>query len=417
MIMRTKSRNCFPECKTRNESNKKLTILMVHNYYQLPGGEDTVVANEKALLESHGHTVILYTRNNSEIKEFNLIQKLCLPISSIFSLRTYREVKHMIKKYHVDMVHVHNTLSLISPAVYYATLHCKVPVVQTLHNYRMLCPGGILYRDGQICEDCLERGYSCAFKHKCYRNSRIQTLVSILILQFHQWTGIYQKLNYICLTEFQKKKMCRCLPEERLFVKPNFTNTTEEKGNEQEKRFYVYVGRMEKEKGVWLLLEAFEQLKEVPLVLIGTGTEEAAIKSWLEEKQMNHIHYLGLKKNVKEYLMQSKALIMPSQCYESFGMTVIESFSCGVPVIVNDLGSLPDFMNNRITGLVFKKNDAESLKEQVLYMENHPEFVKRAGEEAYMLWKENYSEESNMEQLEQIYRKCGNCKSADSMVR
>ena len=132
-------------------NKNKQTVLMVHNYYQIPGGEDTVVANEKKMLEEHGHKVILYTRNNSELKKLSLLQKMFLPITTIFNVKTYLEIKKIIKKEGIDIVHVHNTLNLISPSVYYAAILMKVPVVQTIHNFRLLFPGATIYRDGHIC--------------------------------------------------------------------------------------------------------------------------------------------------------------------------------------------------------------------------------------------------------------------------
>lgn len=208
----------------------KKHILMVHNYYQISGGEDTVVSNEKRMLEEHGHEVTLYTRDNSEINKLSKIEKLCLSFTTVFNIRTYREVKRLIKKEHIDIVHVHNTLNLISPSVYYAALSCKVPVVQTVHNFRLLCPGATFYRDGHICEDCVEKGLWCAVKHRCYRESRLQTIACVINTKVHRMTGVYRKINYICLTEFNKEKLLllnsrgkRIINPKKVFVKPNFT--------------------------------------------------------------------------------------------------------------------------------------------------------------------------------------------------
>lgn len=204
---------------------RKFRILQVHNYYQIPGGEDTVVANEKKLLEDHGHTVIQYTRNNDELKEFSKIRKLMFPLTTIFNPKTYRDIKRIIKEKHIDIVHVHNTLSLISPAVYYAALKCGVPVVQTIHNFRLLCPGATFYREGRICEDCVKQGLHCAIRHGCYRGSKVQTLVCVVNTWIHRLIGIYGKINYICLTEFNKEKLLQLkqIKADRVFIKPNFT--------------------------------------------------------------------------------------------------------------------------------------------------------------------------------------------------
>ncbi len=209
----------------------KIKILIVHNYYQIPGGEDTVVENEKKLLEDHGHEVLLYSRHNSELKTLSKLQKIFLPITTVFNPRTYKEVKRIIREKHVDIIHVHNTLSLISPSVYYAAFSCKVPVVQTIHNFRLLCPGATFYRDGHICEDCVSNGLGCAVRHSCYRGSRAQTLACVINTWIHRKIGTYGKLNYICLTEFNKRKLLelnrpgkkQIIDPERVFIKPNFT--------------------------------------------------------------------------------------------------------------------------------------------------------------------------------------------------
>lgn len=208
---------------------KKEKILIVHNYYQIPGGEDTVVVNEKKLLEEHGYEVLLYSRNNNELKRMSKLQKLCLPFTTVFSIRTYREVKGIIKQNKIDVVHVHNTLNLISPSVYYAAFSTKIPVIQTIHNFRLLCPGAMFYREGRVCEDCLDKGLKCAVSNKCYRGSKVQTLACVLTLKIHRLLGTYKKLNYICLTEFNKEKLLQLnkgkkqiIDPSKVFVKPNF---------------------------------------------------------------------------------------------------------------------------------------------------------------------------------------------------
>ncbi len=204
-------------------------VLIVHNYYQIPGGEDTVVKNEKKLLEDNGHKVILYTRDNSEIKKMNLFGKLLLPIISVYNPRTSREIKRIIREHQIDIVHVHNTINLISPSVYYAALSCGVPVVKTVHNFRLICPAGLLYREGHVCEECVRKGLRCAVRHGCYRNSRAQTLILAANLLLHRATGIYGRLHYICLTDFNRDKLLtinnrrKIIDPLRVFVKPNFT--------------------------------------------------------------------------------------------------------------------------------------------------------------------------------------------------
>lgn len=408
------------------KSNRR--ILLVHNYYKLPGGEDTVVENEKRLLEGQGHYVFLYARSNREMDGFSAWRKLLLPLTSLFSLRTYREVKRLIGEKQIDIVHVHNTLALISPSVYYAALRCGTPVVQTLHNYRLVCPNGLLYRDGHICEECIEKGYRCAVKHACYRNSRIQSLISVLVLRVHGFLGIYNRLNLICLTDFQKRKTAWRFPKARIFVKPNFTDCPDSTNYsdsayqpdsagqaDNEVYFtenlkaghYIYVGRMEKNKGIWVLLKAFEQLEEenISLLLVGTGPEEKKIRRYLDEKRMKQVRYCGFQEKtwVMEHLKSARALILPSQCYETFGMTVIESFSCKTPVIISDIEALAGAVREQGAGLIFRHDSPADLCEKILEMERKPDFVKRAGLRAYRAWEECYGPAANLRRLEEIY--------------
>ena len=237
--------------------NKKQKILIVHNYYQIPGGEDTVVENEKNMLIDKGHKVLMYTRHNDEIKNRNFFKKLLLPLETIFSLRTYKEVKSIIKKENVDIVHVHNTLPLISPSVYYAAIHSNVAVVQTVHNYRLLCPAATFTRNGLICEDCVHKGLICAVKNRCYRKSFVQSLVSSINLAFHRVIGTYKKVNgYIALTQFNKEKLRSLINEDKIYVKPNFVDFRYKKDIvDDEKKIFLFLGRIDKLKGIDVLLK------------------------------------------------------------------------------------------------------------------------------------------------------------------
>ena len=283
-------------------SERKQKVLIVHNYYQIPGGEDTVVANEKKMLEDHGHEVVLYTRHNSELKTLSKLQKILLPISTVFNFQTYREVKKIIKEQKIEIVHVHNTLNLVSPSVYYAAFACHVPVVQTVHNFRLLCPGATFFRDGHVCEDCLSNGMVCAVKHKCYRGSTVQTLACVLSTWFHRMIGTYGKLNYICLTEFNKEKILNLkqIKAEKVFVKPNFVEEADEivPYAKRENRF-IYVGRLEEIKGIDVLLKAWKLLgEEAPELLIcGKGPLEDWAKKYIEENGLSKIKLLGFVEN------------------------------------------------------------------------------------------------------------------------
>lgn len=382
---------------------RKEKILQVHNYYQIPGGEDTVVANEKKLLEDHDHEVVQYSRNNSEMKTFSMVRKLLLPFTTIFNPRTYKEVKSIIKKQDIDIVHVHNTLNLISPAVYYAALSCKVPVVQTVHNFRLLCPGATFYRDGHICEDCMEHGLGCAVKHNCYRESKVQTLACVINTWIHRMTGIYNKINYLCLTEFTRQKMIQVYPKAKNYIKPNFVY--DEGGNAEPEDYYLFIGRIEEIKGVQVLIDAFAQMPDINLKMAGTGVLDQAIQNRIEKERLTNIEMLGFqaKSDINRLLKHARALIMCSQWYETFGMVIAEAYSNGTPVIVGNIGNIKDLVVDGKTGILFEYDSSNALANAVRCVENMDS--KQMGEKGYQLFRENLSSEANYEQLRKIYQK------------
>lgn len=385
-----------------SEAEHKQKVLMVHNYYQIPGGEDTVVANEKKLLEEHGHRVVLYTRHNNELKGMSKLQKLALPFTTIFNPRTYRDVKRIIAEENIEIVHVHNTLNLISPAVYYAAVRMRVPVVQTIHNFRFLCPGATFYRDGHICEDCVNNGLKCAVKHKCYRGSRSQTLICVLSTWIHRHTGILRKINYICLTEFNKDRILQIkqIDPENVFIKPNFTFrkqvTNEYAGSLKD--FYLYIGRIEEIKGIRVLIEAFRKISEKKIVLAGQGP----MKQEYEGKDRNII-FLGqvMHDDLLSILSNAKAVILPSQTYEGFPMVIPEAFSLSIPMIVSDIGNNGILIRDGENGLKYKFDDSNDLVRKIKIFEHID--AGRLGDIAYKEYINKYSPEANYQKLSQIY--------------
>ncbi len=398
-------------CKEKIKSdmaNIKQKVLMVHNYYQIPGGEDTVMVNEKKLLEDYGHTVILYTRNNLELKEMSKIQKLMLPITTVFNFRTYQEVKRIIEEQQIDVVHVHNTLNLVSPSLYYAACSMGIPVVQTIHNFRLLCPGATFYRDGHICEDCVDHGLSNAVKWCCYRESKLQTLACVISTKIHRLTGIYGRVNYICLTEFNKEKLLELkqIKSKNVFVKPNFVESDEKlvPYGKRENQF-VFAGRLDKLKGIDLLLKTWKQIEKLgdapKLVICGTGPMEEWCKNFIIDNGLKSIEMLGFVPNIeaRKIIAISKALILPTQWYEGFPMTVVEAYSAGTPVIGSDIGNVGSLVHDGVTGYKFKHNSVEHLLQVISH--NSLDICDKTKD----FFKNNYMKVQNYEQLISIYSK------------
>lgn len=397
------------------------TVLIIHNEYRIAGGEDTVAANEEKLLAEHGHRVIVYKRSNKELDNYTGIKKLLLPFTSVFSLRSYREVKKLIEDNYVDVVHVHNTLTLVSPSVYYAAFRCNVPVVQTMHNFRLLCPGGSFFMEdegnGHICEQCVSKGLSCAVRNSCYRHSKAQTIVSAAVLKIHRMLGTYKKINFICLTEFNRYKLLmlnngrkKIINPARVYVKPNFTyDLAETMGKLSDThgsisgRYYVYVGRLEKLKGTELLVDAFAKLPDRKLVIMGNGPLEETLKKRIADNGYKNIVMAGrvTGEDYVKFLGGAQAVISSSQCYETFGMSIAESYSLSVPAIAGDIGNIGDIVKEGVTGIHFQYDSTDALIGAVKRFETMNRDGLAANARRY--YEDNLTPQSNYSRLKEIY--------------
>lgn len=361
--------------------SKTYNVLIVHNEYQYAGGEDVVVKQDAQLLEKKGNQVSFYLRNNEELKHYNIFQKLLLPFTTVFSLKSYREIRRLIREKHIEIVHVHNTLPLISFSCYYAAKREKVKLIQTIHNFRMVCPNALFFREHHICEECMEKGLLQSVKYGCYRNSKVQTLVVVMSMVFHRIWKTYDLPDaYIALTQFNKEKISSIVNSQKIFVKPNYVNVVlpgKRIIEEEPYTYYVYAARLERVKGIFVLLEAFKALPNCKLFVLGTGPDEEEVKNFIERNQMNHVICKGFvpHEETLAYICQARAVIYPSLWYEGFPMTIVESFACGTPVIASDTPNLQEKIRHDETGEVFATGNPKTLCETIKRLEKN-EFEK-----------------------------------------
>ena len=385
--------------KMRGKAKER--VLLVHNFYQIGGGEHTVFENEKRLLLDHGHPVVEYTRNNAELNQ-SFWKKLLLPFTTVFSFRTYREVVKLIRSEKIDLVHCHNTFPLVSPSVYYASRRCGVPVIQTVHNFRFICANGVLSRDGMPCLACVKNGLGCALSNRCYRNSWVQTLVLVNMLWVHRLLGTYRKIRYIFLTDFNREKFRNLLGDwlDRQFTKPNFEYIDPVPFETNRENAYVFIGRLERDKGIDFLLKAWEFETERDLYIFGNGVLEDTVKEACEKNP--RLHWMGFqpKEAVLEYLGKSKGFIFSTDLYEGFPMTIIEAFAMGTPVVCSDIGNGADIVRKHHAGVPYAVRDADSFWKAVVEVEEHFDEYSRNAHRAYL---ENYTPEKNYLRLKSIY--------------
>jgi glycosyltransferase involved in cell wall biosynthesis len=380
-------------------------VLLLHNHYQQPGGEDQVFASEASLLEARGHRVLRYTSHNDHVARMG---RTTLARATVWNGAVYRELRTLIQRERPQVAHFHNTFPLLSPAAYYAARAERVPVVQTLHNYRLLCPNALFFRDGGVCEDCLGRAVPWpGVAHACYRGSRSSSAAVAAMLTSHRMAGTWSHAvnTYIALTEFARRKFAEGgLPTQKISVKPNFVYS--DPGIGYGKGEYVlFVGRLSREKGVDLLLAAWKRLRgRLPLKIVGDGPVAGQVAEAV--RRLRGVEWLGSqpKDSVLALMKDARALIFPSVWYEGFPMVIAEAYAVGLPVIASDLGSMSSLIDHGRTGLLFGPGDTEALTAQLQWVLANPADLKRMREGARAEFEAKYTAERNYQILTQIYQ-------------
>jgi len=389
-----------------------MKILQLHNRYQIVGGEEGVVQAEKALLESNGHQVHLLEVTNDDL--IGIKAKLDAAIGAIYSQASKRQVFAKLRSFKPDLVHVHNFFPLLSPSVYDACQEAGIPVVQTLHNYRLICPKAMLFRDGQVCEVCVGKSVAIeGIQSGCYRASRSQTAVVAAMLAYHQWRGTWRNrvTTYIALTEFQKQKLIAGgIPESKIQVKCNFVQMPDLVPVPREDTI-LFVGRLAEEKGVIDLIAAYAESQnlgqELPsLKVVGDGPLKAELTAQVEKLGLaDRITFLGRqdKSQVLNLMQRSSLLVFPSIWYEGFPLTLAEAFACGLPAIVPNLGSMAEIVTSGVTGFHFVSRDANDLAQVIQAAIADKILLQECSTQARNAYERNYTAEINYDRLLQIY--------------
>ncbi len=391
-------------CKCGYGNLCPMKILAVHNRYQRPGGEDQVFLDETTLLETRNHRVLRYEVRNEQVKHMS---RLTLAKDTVWNTSAYRELRALIRRERPDVAHFHNTLPLVSPAGYYAAKAEGVPVIQTLHNYRLLCPVALFFRDGRVCEDCMGKAVPWpGVVHGCYRGSRAASGVIATMLTVHRalrtWTEMVDV--YVALTEFARNKFIEGgLPAGKIVVKPNFVAPDPGRGPGGG-GYALFVGRLAPEKGTGTMLAAWDRLgTRFPLKIVGDGplkdqvVRVAAKRSdveWLGHRPVADVHAL---------MRKAEMLVFPSQWYETFGRVAAEAFAAGTPVIAANIGAVAELVEHGRTGLKFRPGDPEDLATQVEWALSHPSELRRMREEVRAEFEAKYTAERNYLALMEIY--------------
>jgi glycosyltransferase involved in cell wall biosynthesis len=386
-----------------------MKVLLGHVFYRssAPSGEDAVFSNERNLLQSAGLRIVSFEKHNDELNDQRLSDKVGNAINCIWSRRSYREIKALLRKEKPDVAHFHNTFPQLSSSVYSACRELGVPVVQTLHNYRFICANGLLQRNDKPCEDCLGTSLLPALRHRCYRGSLLATSaltgnIAARRLSGNLSTGVHR---YIALTEFAKSRfIAGGLPAERIRVKPNFMEdigaTPAVKSG-----YALYVGRLSQEKGVQTLIDAWLKLPRIPLKIVGDGP----LRAFLQHKASTNnlpIEFLGQleKAQVHQQVASARLQIVPSQCYEGFPMVVLEAFAHHTPVFASRIGSLQELIQDGVSGFSFAPSDSADIAATITRYWEDDDALRSVSATAYELFRNRYTSTPNLTALLDIYR-------------
>jgi glycosyltransferase involved in cell wall biosynthesis len=382
-----------------------MRILVVHNSYQHAGGEDVVFEQESRALEQHGHQVYRFQENNNRIAAMS---SLSAAASTVWSQDAYRKISDLIRQTNCEVVHFHNTFPLISPSAYYAARSVGVPVVQTLHNYRILCPGAVLYRERRVCEACLKAPIALrGVMHGCYRNSRKASACVAAMSAAHRAVGTWRgAVNlYIAPTNFCRRKFIEAgFPSDRIAVKPGFVDPDPGPG-EHTGGFCLFAGRLSPEKGLGVLLDAWRLLgPNYPLKIAGDGPLWPIVANAANE--MPWIEWVSQQplEKILELMGKAEALIDPSPVYATFGLVVVEAFAKGTPAIVASGTAPAELVQSRHSGLHFESGSPEKLADAVRAITGSPTGLVTMRRNARTAFVEHYTGETNISRLVGLYR-------------
>lgn len=383
-----------------------MKILLIHNKYGKFSGEEAVVESQIQLLKSNRHQVITYFRSSEELETISNA-KVKAFFSAFYNPRSVKEIKNILKKEKPDLVHIHNLYPLISPAILPVIKKMGVPIVMTVHNYRLLCPNGLFFTKGKICEKCT----GTVKELNCIINNCEGSLfksTGYAVRNF--WSRVKKQYMdnvdvFLCLTKFQKKKLvANGFSAKKCDVLPNFYNKEiEESDSNNIKSDYVaFAGRISPEKGITLLLKAAQKLPHIPFKLAGGMLE--GYKKELEISK--NVVLLGMldSQELNYFYKDARFFVLSSLCYEGFPMVFPEAMAYQLPIIAPNMAGYPEVVENNKTGLLFTPNNVDSLVKKIEYLWNNPSLCKQFGENGYKILKNKYTKERYYERLISSYK-------------
>ena len=392
-----------------------MKILAIHNFHRKgsASGDDQVFKSETALLESHGNKVIRYTVSNDEFDNTGFIGKLLATLGMLWSSKNYKAVQQLIAEEKPDIVHVHTFFPLLSPSILYAAKRSGVKVVATLHDTRFVCPCSTSLRGTKLCNECGDGKYFRMCRYGCFKNSRLQSFVVAGIFTYHRMRRSFYKQidHYICLNENQIRLLINIgFNRNKITKKYNFVSDAEAnlravKIDGLPERYVVFYGRIGEEKGIKILMEIWNKLQNIPLVVMGGGPLEIEFKQWADKH--DNVFFLGYTQHDKclSIVKGGEFVVFPSIWYEGCSMVEIETESLGKGLIATDLGFSTEAIEDGRNGYNVKLGDIDGFRKYITELWSDPELISEIGRNARLDYEQKYRPEDNYKQLLDIYRR------------
>lgn len=383
-----------------------MRILSVHNQFRQYAGSDIVATADEQLFAQHAD-VTSYTRNSNEIVSTAQWQKVQLGLDTIYSRRTVREITELVERFRPDIAYVHNVFPLISPSLYHVLYRLRIPSVHVIHDFRLWCPNSRFYINNQPCQSCQMGNYWPAVAKRCVQGNAAYSALYAGSLYLNRKLGFTRKIGgYICLTEFAKNLLLQSqIPEEKIHVCPNHIDTSAFTPQYGGGRYVLYLGGLYRDKGVMTVAKAFAQLPHIPLKFVGAGDAEAELRDYINSHQLSNVEIVGFKGGQEKLgcLRNSMFTIVPSHCYETFGLVVLEAFASGKPVVASAIGALPYIVQPEETGLLVQPQDADDLATKVRWLYEHPDQIESMGRKARAVVERKYDNRLRYASLHAIF--------------
>jgi len=385
-----------------------MRILLIHNFYQQFGGADWIALKEKEYLERTDE-VFFYTKHNRDIDTPSLTKKLGFAANTLYNCSTSEEVRDIVRQFAPDFAYLHNFYPLMSPAVVHTLQAMRVPILQKFSDFRPICPNGLFFANGNICERCMHGNFLHAISQRCYKESyQLSSLYAASVALFRMMGAIRKVDAYLFLTPFAQNKFVEAgVPVEKTYITPNYIDASDIQASTTVGGYGAFLGRIAHEKGLWTLVRAFETLPHRQLKIAGRGPVEADLRQYVRERGIQNIEFVGFKSDESktEFLRNSAFVILPSECYEQMPISILEAFASGKPVVAADLGSIPYIVEDGKNGLLYKVGDAKDLANKTDFLFANPEMILRMGCYARHLIDTRYSPSHGRQLLVDIFQR------------